>query len=160
MKLENSFATSLNTVLLLLFSNAQCQASDSAYRPLGASCVDYTIPVSPNASGAIFNEASKWLDDCGLSQFTANRGGRDPLASPVFSAGSQQLNGSFTIGATFCTPTNPQNNHSKTVILASHGLGFDRSLVSPVSEWPVIDSCLGIGILPLIRKNITLLNLP
>lgn len=132
MKLETISATSLNTILFFFFSlsNGQCQAVEAPYRPLGASCADYTIPVSPSAFGAIFNEDSKWVDDCGLSQFTANRAGRDPLAPPVFAEGTQKLNGSFSNGATFCTPTNA-DEHSKTVIVASHGLGFDRSSVPP-----------------------------
>ena len=134
MKLKTISTRSLNSLLLLSQSSGQCQAVEYPYRPLGASCVDYTIPVSPSAPGAIFNEAAKWVDDCGLSQFTANRAGRDPLAQPVFSAGTRQLNGSFTIGATFCTPTNTHAEHSKTVIIASHGLGFDRSSVRPAEE--------------------------
>jgi hypothetical protein len=100
----------------------------STYHPSNAKCVDYSIPVSIIATGVDFI-ASKWKDNYELMDFvshTVTRPGAN-FTPPI--GGSVDLSGDYKISGTFCTPkTNTEN--SSTVLLASHGLGFDRKLVN------------------------------
>lgn len=127
----------MNRGFFLLFSSitvSQCVSSGPTYSPEiysppAALCTNYKIPVEVTASNVlVFNDAAKWTDNDGLSQFSENRAGRDPTAPPTFLANkTQTVSGDYSIGATFCSPRDKKAKHAKTVILASHGLGFDRS---------------------------------
>jgi hypothetical protein len=127
MKFQNLTPIPINTASLFsFFFYSQGWPPEPAYYPYAAICTEYFIPINTSAVGYVFNEAAKWADDEGLSQFTANRAGRDPTAPSTFS-GTRNLIGEFSISATFCTPRDGGARNVKTVIVASHGLGFDRS---------------------------------
>jgi len=69
--------------------------------------------------------APTWTDDYGFIDFASlatsrtDDGFPPPIGAPVTERAA------YTIGATFCTPVVPCNNSQK-VLLATHGLGFDR----------------------------------
>lgn len=116
---------SLERILPLVLLHTALTTAQS-YSQASAVCVEYSIPVNPSSSNLVFSNSSKWTDDFGLSQFRAYRAGQDPKQQPPapFLATTQPFNASYTIGATFCQP---KSQNTSTVILASHGLGFDRS---------------------------------
>ncbi|CAG8954711.1 hypothetical protein HYFRA_00004634 [Hymenoscyphus fraxineus] len=124
----------LDKLLLLALIHVPFTAANGAftvynYSQVSASCVNYTIPVYPTSTNIIFSNASKWTNNFGLAQFSADRTGQDPNQQPPvpFLTTSERSNVSYTIGATFCQPKFNGTQNSSTVILASHGLGFDRS---------------------------------
>jgi hypothetical protein len=93
MKFQNLSSIAFNTALSFSFlSYRQGWATEPTYCPAVAICTEYSIPVNVSAAGYVFNEAARWTDDEGLSQFTANRAGRDPTAPSTFS-GTQNLTG-------------------------------------------------------------------
>lgn len=89
-------------------------------------CVEYSIPLTvtaPNLVPAfpIFKDSFDVVD---LVNQAARRDVDEafhpfPLSDPPI------VTANVTIAATFCTPKYP-NGYEKTVLLASHGLGFDR----------------------------------
>lgn len=99
-------------------------APEVTFVPKGAKCQDYTIPVTITPEIRPWN-ATKWTDNYGFIDFltrAATRMGAGvilPVGDPV------NQTASFKISATFCTPEKP-GEHSKTVLLATHGLGFDK----------------------------------
>jgi hypothetical protein len=101
-------------------------ASAGQYHPSNAKCVDYTIPISVSTQVLVWN-SSKWEDNYSLTDFVSLAATRASANYPVPFGGLADYNGSFEISATFCSPKNSQG---KTVILASHGLGFTRGFVA------------------------------
>ncbi|KAH8801403.1 Alpha/Beta hydrolase protein [Xylogone sp. PMI_703] len=53
-----------------------------------------------------------------------------------FEPAPQNNSASYQISARFCTPTNTSARHRHTVIIATHGLGFDKSYWDPNSLDP------------------------
>jgi hypothetical protein len=103
---------------------ASLKARTSVYTPPKANCVDYEIPITYSTLGIKF--IPTWSDNYALTDFVTLAATR---ASANFSApltAGASLTGKHTISATFCSPKS-KNEHSKTVLLASHGLGFDRN---------------------------------
>ena len=93
--------------------------------PPSASCTDYTIPVNITSANYVFN-ATKWTNNDELTQFVIDQVTRIP-DKYIPLAGPEDETEQYQISATFCTPRNATSDKAKTVILATHGLGFDRS---------------------------------
>jgi pimeloyl-ACP methyl ester carboxylesterase len=104
---------------------AEAHATRKSYTPPNANCVDYEIPAAVATKGIEWI-APKWTDNYGLIDFVFLSSARTdanftpPITGPV------DINGNYTISATFCFPKT-KNEHSSTVLLATHGLGYDRS---------------------------------
>ncbi|KAH8804377.1 Alpha/Beta hydrolase protein [Xylogone sp. PMI_703] len=109
--------------LLLQF----CLPTATAYRyfPPNGNCVDYDILVSISTEVATWN-ATKWNDDFGVVDFVSFAATRTSAGLPPPITGPSLFEGQFTIAATFCSPNVKASPHHKTVLLATHGLGFDR----------------------------------
>ncbi|MCJ1451432.1 hypothetical protein MMC28_001769 [Mycoblastus sanguinarius] len=117
------------SILISAFSQAQCRL---VYYPPNAVCIEYMIPVNLTAAVSNFN-GTKWTDNAGLTDFVTDFVGRVPgFPSPLSTP--QNVTSHFTIGSTFCTPKIANTSHADTVILASHGFGFDRSYWSLAYE--------------------------
>ena len=106
---------------------ASCQ---QIYTPPNAQCWDYQVPVTVSAEYYSF-AAPKWSDNQEFTEFIRGDITRTPgetsLDVPKGVLGATvNKTSEYIISATFCMP---RNRPSSTVILATHGLGFDRSYV-------------------------------
>lgn len=110
---------SLRSLFILL---STCLAG---YVPEGAKCQDYTIPVNVTSLNYPWT-APKWTDNFGFIDFASIATSRtdydsqSPIGVPVLETAG------YSIDATFCTPKGKPNTNAGKVLLASHGLGFDR----------------------------------
>lgn len=118
-------------LLALLLLQAHATDTTTAYVPPNAKCIDYEIPVSVSAKGVGFLPP-KWTNNYELINFVT-LGATRPSANFSSPLGPADLKGDYTISATFCSPTKP-SKHSGTVILASHGLGFEKGYVTSAHE--------------------------
>jgi hypothetical protein len=123
MKLQYLLTFHTNLFVLFAFFSPLIKCG-YIYYLLGAICTEYSIPV--NITAALYNfNASEWTGNNELTQFVIGNVGRGPKGpSPL--NGPQNETAQYTISAPFCTPQHKDAAHAKTVILASHGFGFDR----------------------------------
>lgn len=118
----------LSGVLALPFLS-QALAKDlekrSPSNPLAdKTCQDYSIPL--NISSTIFVASYPRFEDNFDAVNWVNKLARYDSATAFHPFnGTKNAIGAYSIGATFCTPAKP-NANQKTVLLATHGLGFDR----------------------------------
>ena len=113
--------------LAFLISNtglAVALPASHGYVPSGAQCQDYAIPVTVTSLNYPWT-AAKWTDNYGLIDFVSMASSRTDAGFPSPIGNPVNQTASYNIGATFCTPTNP-NRKSGKVLLATHGLAFDR----------------------------------
>ena len=94
------------------------------YVPPGAQCQDYSIPVTVTSLNYPWT-AAKWTDNYGLIDFVSVASSRTDAGFPPPIGKPVNQTATYIIGATFCTPVNPTGNSGK-VLLATHGLAFDR----------------------------------
>lgn len=99
-------------------------ATSKSYTPAGANCIDYDIPVSVSTQGINWI-APKWTENTGLIDFVSLASTRSSanFSSPV--GGPVDLKGQYKISGSFCSPKG-KTGKSGNVLLASHGLGYDR----------------------------------
>lgn len=97
--------------------------SDTSYTPPNANCVDYEVPVTLSTQGFSF-VAPKWTDDFGLIDFVSVASSRTIANSSAPISGPVNLEGNYSISATFCSPKT-KNSTSSTVLLLTHGGGYD-----------------------------------
>ena len=116
------FASVLITLLISILTKAN--ATSRAYVPLGALCRDFTIPVKVESENFPWI-APKWTDDFDFIDFASTASSRRDAGfpPPIGPPASQTAN--YEISATFCTPK-ASGKKAKTVLLATHGLAFDR----------------------------------
>ncbi|MCJ1415070.1 hypothetical protein MMC32_001400 [Xylographa parallela] len=96
------------------------------YTPTGAVCFNYTIPIAINAEFLVYN-STEWTNNDELTQATIDYVSRIPNKTGYFTGTPRNVTTKYAISATLCTPQESSAKHSKTIILATHGLGFDRS---------------------------------
>lgn len=108
----------------LYFLALVATAWSTTFTPKGASCQDYTIPVTVTSENRPWI-GPRWTDNYGFIDFLSLTSSRQSaeFSSPVGNPVNQTT--SYNISATFCTPETPGKS-SKTVLLATHGLGFDK----------------------------------
>lgn len=104
----------------------------AGYVPKGADCLDFIIPVTVTSNNRLWI-APKWENNLEFIDFLSTASSRPSAGFPA-PVGNNSVNqtGSYEIGATFCTPQTtptPGNDSDNTVIIATHGLGFDRRYV-------------------------------
>jgi hypothetical protein len=94
------------------------------YYPSTATCTQYTIPINVSTEILPWN-ATRWpANDYALTDFISMANTRVTADYPRPFGEPLNFTGSFEISATFCTPKKA-NGHETTVLLASHGMGFD-----------------------------------
>ncbi|KAI3324486.1 alpha/beta-hydrolase [Xylariaceae sp. AK1471] len=125
---------SLSFLLAVAIANG-CEGSISrsyrsdvqSYYPPGAKCTEYKkIPVTIISDNLVFN-ISQWQDDYALQGFLTTFTTRPSAHYPGIKDGSTaRETATYNIAASFCQPkkTSPK---SKTVILATHGVGLARA---------------------------------
>ncbi|TVY43404.1 hypothetical protein LOCC1_G004572 [Lachnellula occidentalis] len=86
-------------------------------------CVSGMVPVQASSMNMAFN-FSVPDNQTGVTQtFVSMITGGSPFMEQLM-AGTQAVNGSYNISATFCTPAN--NTKPRVVEILTHGIGFDR----------------------------------
>ena len=111
----------ISSLLLAASHVASLPASSSPH----AICKNLTIPVTMTSEVAEF-EATKWTDNTGLTDLITDLVSRNSNVQPPLGA-SKNVTAGYKIGATFCSPADSSAKHHDTMILATHGGGFDRS---------------------------------
>ena len=91
------------------------------------SCQDYTIPITVSSVNYIWGLPDLFTN-YDATAFTTNisRWDASTTLNPISGGAYQTV--SYEISGTFCSPT---KGGSETVLLATHGVGFDRSYWDP-----------------------------
>lgn len=140
---------------LLALSSSLCLAlalpSDDAYseKTKSRKCQDYNIPLditsTVNETTSAFPPFKSNLD---VVNFVFNLARRDTKTAFVpLSMSQKNVTTSYNIAGTFCTPAYHAGNQS-TVILATHGLGFDRrywDIRKNAADYSFVDSAISRG---------------
>ena len=103
---------------------AAVSTAKATFVPNGAKCQDYTIPLTVTAQKRPW-QGLTWTDNYGWINHVSNVTTRSAAGYPPPLGAAVNVTASYQVSATFCTPETA-GNHSKTVLLATHGLGFDR----------------------------------
>ncbi len=111
--------------LLTTLSTTYAAPTSSGYVPPGAKCQDYFIPVDVASLNYPW-VAPKWTDNFGFIDFLSVATSRTDAGFPPPIGAAVNETARYNIGATFCTPTGKSNANAGKVLLATHGLGFDR----------------------------------
>lgn len=98
--------------------------STTQFVPKGAKCQEYTIPVTVTSENRPWI-GPRWTDNYGFTDFLSIAASRESARFPAPVGNPVTRTASYSIVATFCTPQK-SGKHSKTVLLATHGLGYDR----------------------------------
>jgi hypothetical protein len=106
---------------LSYLSLVSAHAIQVRHTPSAKSCKDYKIPVTVTSTVYTLDYAH-FEDSYDVVDFAYNLTRRDSTL-PIVGAGPATK--SYTIGATFCTPTK-SHGKEKIVLIATAGLGFDR----------------------------------
>lgn len=110
---------------LIVLSTTNAAPTSSGYVPPGAKCQDYSIPVTVTSLNYPW-VAPKWTDNFGFIDFASTATSRTDAGFPPPIGAPVNETARYDIGATFCTPTGKANANAGKVLLATHGLGFDR----------------------------------
>ncbi|KAL7940582.1 Alpha/Beta hydrolase protein [Trichoderma barbatum] len=101
--------------------------SATSSKPL-KSCTDYDIPVTVTSNNLLFGP--RFENNFELIDFLTALTSRDNSTFHPFTGTATQTN-SYTISGTFCAPSESKARKRDTVLLLTHGLGFDRSYWNP-----------------------------
>jgi hypothetical protein len=92
--------------------------------PFSKNCQDYLIPLNVTSTINITNY-SYFNNDLDVIAWIDNIDARVPPTTFVpFTGESKIVNDQFSVGATICTPQG--NSSHKPLLIATHGIGFDR----------------------------------
>ena len=128
---RDPFFAKMNYLKVILFtlnfisaSTANSQYRFSSYKPVNADCHDYVIPVKVTSenyqwTGPRWNDNYEFIDFLTVASYRPSVG-----VSPPFGNRTEETC-SYQIGGTFCAPKK-RGPKSKTILLATHGLGFDK----------------------------------
>ncbi|PGH13763.1 hypothetical protein AJ79_03462 [Helicocarpus griseus UAMH5409] len=114
---------------VLAVSGTTTATFNKIYHPENAVCVDYTIPLSVATDKALSWNGTQWSDNFGLTDFVSMAGSRPDAGFPVPITGPVDYKDDVEISGTFCSPMKGLGDVGEsggTVLLASHGLGFDK----------------------------------
>lgn len=102
-------------------------SASTTFVPKGARCQDYTVPLTVTAKVLPWT-GPRWEDDFGFIDFLSTYTTRLSAGFPSPFGDLVNKTARYDISATFCTPVQP-GSRTKTVLLATHGLGFDKGCV-------------------------------
>lgn len=93
----------------------------------GKLCQDYKIPITITTENEVFG-LPRFQDNFDVADFIDTISSRTPPID-IFT-GSVNETASYTIAATFCSPDRGAlASHKSTVLIATHGLNYDRGQV-------------------------------
>ncbi|KAK0717924.1 Alpha/Beta hydrolase protein [Lasiosphaeria miniovina] len=96
-------------------------------------CNSYNIPVTVTSTNLVFG-LPHFQTDFDVADFVDTITSRNvTTASSVIAPGVQVVTATYNIAATFCRPGNgkPDSKKKSTVLIATHGLGFDKTYWDP-----------------------------
>ncbi|KAK4454242.1 Alpha/Beta hydrolase protein [Podospora aff. communis PSN243] len=132
---------------ILLTATALTAAAHPTANP-SKICQDYTIPLTITSNNLAFG-LPKFQNNFDVADFVDTITSRNALtAASVIAPNRQTLTANYSISATFCKPAIPPKNHKHTVLIATHGLNFDRSYWDPALPKPTysfVDWAVGNG---------------
>ena len=102
--------------------------NDYIHPPNGV-CTDYTVTEQVTSADFVWNRPI--LDDnLDVADYLFNLSRKDSMVNlPPIISGTANKTNTYTIAATFCAPQKLVDGKEKTVLLATHGLGFDGRCV-------------------------------
>lgn len=95
-------------------------------------CEDFKIPVTITSENFIFG-LDHFTNQLDVANWVATATNRNPTIKKTVTPRTVNVTASYTIGATFCQPA-PGKKSNKVVLLATHGIGFDKSYWGPALE--------------------------
>ncbi|KIW12549.1 hypothetical protein PV08_09826 [Exophiala spinifera] len=113
------------TRLTPLFTAATLSAEIS---PPNRACESFRIPVTVSSEDLIY-ALPHFNSDFDVADFIDILSSRSSLPISSIFGGTHNVTAAYTIGATFCRPQHNYTNN--TVLIATHGLNFDRSYWDP-----------------------------
>ncbi|CAH0042492.1 unnamed protein product [Clonostachys rhizophaga] len=116
-------ASAISGGMVLADSQPEARPLTQPYYPTAANCWEYKVPVTVTSQNKVF-DFPRWEDDYALQDFLSKATTRDSANYPGPIVGTKNETATYTIAASFCTP---RNGGSKTVILATHGIGQART---------------------------------
>jgi hypothetical protein len=136
-----AFSRSTTKRMLLLASllpSSLCvpvSLSASGLITLTANCYEYDIPVTTEINAVTWN-LPEFSDNYDVAGFFNNLSRRDASTAfnPISGPSNATSTGNFSISATFCSPKT-SNGHEKTILLLTHGFGFDSRQVLSSFDW-------------------------
>ena len=98
----------------------------SAANTWAKSCQFYDIPITVTSTNLVYG-IPPFQDNFDIGGLVDTFTSRTPPTASPFS-GTTNVTANYTIAATFCSPGHGEaNTHQSTVLIATHGLGFDGS---------------------------------
>ena len=127
-----SFAALFSLVLATPTPAAADYSTSPGYvHPSNGNCVDYTIDTKVSFPSLTWGYP-KWKDDYDVAAFLFNMTSKDAgtgAFKPFGDGTTKNVTESYKISATFCSPKTAKGKES-TVLLATHGGGYDRRSVT------------------------------
>jgi hypothetical protein len=93
--------------------------------PSNGICTDYTVKEIITYS-ALQWATPPFTSNHDVVALLADLASKDGLATPPFKNDTLDTTKTFEIAGTFCKPISENSGKEKTVLVATHGLGFDR----------------------------------
>lgn len=118
--------TFLVAISLAKHAKANPVSYNDGYRhPPNGVCTEYSIKVTATSTGYIWG-IPRFKDNYDVVEFLTEIARKD--SAEVFHplSGVKNVTDTYEVAATFCTPKKTKGGKEKTVLLATHGLGYDR----------------------------------
>ncbi|KAK5164586.1 uncharacterized protein LTR77_009792 [Saxophila tyrrhenica] len=97
-------------------------------------CADYDISITVTSENLILGGLPEFEDNYDVADFLSNLGSRTAAVDFQPVSGIENQTTSYTISATVCSPVDPKAKHRQTVLMATHGLNFDRKYWDPAIQ--------------------------
>ena len=106
--------------------------------PTNGNCQDYTLNYTVTTSNYVWGDP-KLQNDFDTADLLFNITSQDDALDLTGSFspfnGTQNVTAEYSISGTFCSPKTPKGNGTEqTVLVATHGFGFDRRYWAPEDE--------------------------
>ena len=122
-------ALSVLAVLSRIRAVVASPAQNTYVHPSNGICTDYTVKEEVTSTDPIWG-LPKFETNFDIAYFLFNSTRKDSQVntlSPI--SGYQNRTKTYTVAATFCSPRKPVSGKETTVLLATHGLGYDGRYV-------------------------------
>lgn len=115
----------LNLLATSLALPAHASAWETCSTPSNGVCTEYTITESVTATELIY-ALPKFENNFDVASFLTASARKDSATAVTPLAGAKNVTNEYTVSATFCTPKVKKGGKESTVLIATHGLGYDR----------------------------------
>ncbi|KAF2464114.1 alpha/beta-hydrolase [Lindgomyces ingoldianus] len=116
--------------LLNLISASPTIHHDEYRHPSNGICTDYTIKSEVTSNDFVWG-LDHFNDNYDVAAFLFNNSRKDTFTTFQPFSGTKNVTKQFEVAATFCTPEEMKGGKEKTVLVATHGLGYDRRYWAP-----------------------------